>query len=394
MGLGEKKQAVMQYNSQGLPLRIALPLAELSKSQYYYRVKKGRPGIKRSSITKLETKTGTVMLSNNLVVKRIEKIQKDPDLSYGYRAMTNALQQEGYNINHKKVYRLMKENHLLHKPNKRANNKTYVKYRKVQPTRPLEVLEMDLKMVWIERERKHAFVLNIIDTFSRKWLYQYSGFSIKQQQVKHAWEYLIEHYLQPADLLKKKLHMEIRNDNDKRFSAQMIQDFFKQNHLNQVFTHPYTPQENGHIESFHAILSRHLKLNSFWSLQQLEQNLILFNEKYNNQRLHGSIAHLCPNDFEELFRKDLIQISSNIKQRKIVFKLKIPRHQIKQLSGNIEPKGSSSHDFEPLDGAIKSIIETNGAKISNNLRYKKSPSVAPRLAKISTKNRIIGKLKC
>jgi transposase InsO family protein len=30
----------------------------------------------------------------------------------------------------------------------------------------------------------------------------------------------------------------------------LIQEFFKENYLNQVFTHPYTPQENGHIESF------------------------------------------------------------------------------------------------------------------------------------------------
>ncbi|MFV0248937.1 MAG: hypothetical protein ACK5H1_08250 [Tenacibaculum sp.] len=28
--------------------------------------------------------------------------------------------------------------------------------------------------------------------------------------------------------------------NDKRFSANMIQAFFKENHLHQVFTHPYT----------------------------------------------------------------------------------------------------------------------------------------------------------
>jgi transposase InsO family protein len=39
-------------------------------------------------------------------------------------------------------------------------------------------------------------------------------------------------------------------------SAKLIQEFFKENYLNQVFTHPYTPQENGHIESFHAILAK------------------------------------------------------------------------------------------------------------------------------------------
>ena len=70
----------------------------------------------------------------------------------------------------------------------------------------------------------------------------------------------------------------------------MIQSFFKENHLNQVFTHPYTPQENGHVESLHHILGTHLKRFTFWSLQELDQNLLLFQEKYNNVRLHGSIA--------------------------------------------------------------------------------------------------------
>ena len=54
-------------------------------------------------------------------------------------------------------------------------------------------------------------------------------------------------------------YIEVRNDNDPRFSAKMVQEFFLKNHLNQVFTQPYTPQENGHIESFHAILGRSLE---------------------------------------------------------------------------------------------------------------------------------------
>ena len=86
-------------------------------------------------------------------------------------------------------------------------------------------------MVWVERDRRHAFILNIIDTFSRKWLYQSVGFSITQYQVKQAWEHLIIHHLQPNDMLNKDLHIEVRNDNDKRFSSKMIQRFFNETHL-------------------------------------------------------------------------------------------------------------------------------------------------------------------
>jgi transposase InsO family protein len=58
----------------------------------------------------------------------------------------------------------------------------------------------------------------------------------------------------------------------------LIQEFFKENYLNQVFTHPYTPQENGHIKSFHAILAKKLRL-LIWSIDELEEVLTLFYEK-------------------------------------------------------------------------------------------------------------------
>lgn len=385
MGLGEKKQAVMQYNSQGLALGLALPIAGISKHQYYYRPKPGKPGRRASTVTTVYKGGKELQCLNTDVVSWIESIHTDPDLRYGYQTMNKALQQLGFHINHKKTYRLMKE-HALLQTKAKPSPKTYVQYRKVMPVRPLEVLEMDLKMVWVERDRRHAFVLNIIDTFTRKWLYQATGFSITQREVKQAWEYLIENHLQPADALRKKLHIEIRNDNDKRFSANRIQQFFKENNLNQVFTHPYTPQENGHIESFHGILSQHLKRFNFWDISELEQNLILFQEKYNNQRLHSGIAHLSPNDFESLWRQGFIQMSSNYNKRKIVFRLKIPRHQINQHTGNNEPEGSFSNDFLPFDRAIKSYKkESSGAKLSDNLRYKKSPSVASRTTNIKLK---------
>lgn len=86
-------------------------------------------------------------------------MKRDPDLDYGYHRTTKWLQGPGYVINHKKCRRLMKENDLLKAKHKKTS-KTYVQYRKVLPKGPLEVLEMDIKMTWIERDRRHAFTLN------------------------------------------------------------------------------------------------------------------------------------------------------------------------------------------------------------------------------------------
>ena len=106
------------------------------------------------------------MICNSKIMERVKEIRQDEDLDYGYQKTTSALQLAGFYINHKKVYRLMKNAHLL-KDKQEKPSKVRVKYRKVFPKRPLEVLEMDIKFVWIEEYKRHAYVLTVIDTFTR-----------------------------------------------------------------------------------------------------------------------------------------------------------------------------------------------------------------------------------
>jgi hypothetical protein len=50
---------------------------------------------------------------NDFVTQEMKQVHQDSDTDYGYQKMKTALQIKGYNINHKKVYRLMKEAQLL-----------------------------------------------------------------------------------------------------------------------------------------------------------------------------------------------------------------------------------------------------------------------------------------
>jgi transposase InsO family protein len=86
---------------------------------------------------------------------------------------------------------------------------------------------MDIKFVWIENVKMHVYILTTIDTFTRVVLHRYTALSIKKEDVKRAWEYIIINHLQPNNCLWKKIHIEVRTDNDSRFSAKLIQDFFK-----------------------------------------------------------------------------------------------------------------------------------------------------------------------
>ena len=288
----------MEHIALGLTTYKALAISGLTRHQYYYKPKTNRRpvGPKQSRTTKCLVNGITEEHDNIKVVDELRINHSDPDLHYGYQRMTASLQINGYLINHKKVYRLMKAHDLLRDKKQRAPKK-YVQYRILIPSGPLEGLEMDIKFIWIESERRHGYILTILDVFTRVALAWHIGISITQQTVKEVWTKVIEEHLEEHDMRNKGIGIEIRNDNDPRFSAKSVQQFFADNYLNQVFTHPYTPQENCHIESFHAILGRSLNRRHFVTLLQAENHLHEFYYKYNNIRLHGSTAKLPPMTF-------------------------------------------------------------------------------------------------
>lgn len=363
MSLGEKRDRVGYYQSQGLKLDSALETFGLTRHQYYYRPQteegKGasRPGCPPSTHTFHYDEEGEVSeRSNKEVVERIERIQQDDDLRCGYKRMTAQLHLLGYQINRKKVYRLMRANDLLLSRLKRPD-RPYVQHRRALPEQPLTLLEMDIKMIWVEEHRRYGFVLTILDTFTRVALYWEVAYRMKWEDIRRAWQWVIEHHLQPANMLAKGLHIEVRSDNGPQFLAQRLRDFFLDNHLSQVFTHPYTPQENGHVESFHAILSTALRHEHFWTLQQLEARLVIFYDKYNNARVHSATAYLPPMIFWQVWQIGLIHTRQG-KRKKTIFQLKVPRYQ---LSGYLKSEGVSRSDEARLDAERNQDNEVNGA---------------------------------
>lgn len=350
-----------------------LEITGLTRHQYYYKKKSSKKrGRKKSSSTpKLEDGEIT-QRPNKEVVTIIKERQESIDLSSGYHRMTHALMAEGFFINSKKVYRLMKENQLL-LPKPKRKSKNYAKYRTVTPDGPLQVFEMDIKMVWCTQHRRHAQVLTVLDVFTRSAIYWETSYNMKQDRVLRAWEQIIEHILQPHGM-SPKVNIEIRNDNGPQFSAKRLREFFHQNGLDHVFTHPYTPQENGHVESFHAILSRTLDTYEFWSLEELEMRLKQFYDNYNNRRIHSSIANLPPNQFWQFWEEGKVQ-RIQVSTQKVKFKLLIPRQEISGKRSLREVPCFSFSDFDSREMEYEKVDRPITLKKQPSVQ--KSPSVAP-----------------
>jgi putative transposase len=307
---------VLEFIGLGMVKQEALRIAGITKHQFYYKPKKTKQGRKPTTTTTQVIDSKPTTVSDDDIITIIKEVKSDVDLDYGYIKMTAELQQRGYLINKKKVYRIMFKHKLL-KDKVKFEGKQYVKYRQVIAQAPLTLLAIDLKMVWIPAINKHCYILSIIDAFTRYILYHNAALSIKQTDVKTAWESVIVNHLQPNNCIDKPLTIEIRNDNDKRFAAKMVQNYLSDNKLSQVFSHPYTPQDNGYIESFHKILGKHLDASNYWSLHDLKLGLKIFYDKYNTIRLHSSIGNRTPMNFWDEFNENKVLVLCNIKTRKM-----------------------------------------------------------------------------
>jgi transposase InsO family protein len=259
--------------------------SEVSKSSAYYRSHPGPRGIKASTHTNIGN---CGMVQNSLVVDQIRSVLSMDYCAYGYRKMTAELRDMEYQINAKKVYRLMKENNLLSgKRISTQGKRTWVKYRRINAKKRMEYLCLDIKYVWVEGEKRWYYQLAIMDVFSRRilvWLFQRS---IKQTDVVALMRWL--------DLRFGLKGVIIRNDNGSQFIAHSVRTALQQLEAQQEFTHVATPEENAYIEAFHSIQQSELMDRfSFASYYDAKQHIEKYMYWYNHQRKHGAIGFITP----------------------------------------------------------------------------------------------------
>jgi hypothetical protein len=100
----------------------------------------------------------------------------------------------------------------------------------------------------------------------------------------------------------------------------------------------------------------------------------VFYEKYNNVRLHGSIANLTPALFWELWNKGLILRKVNEKTKHVKFNLMIP---YQQLSGNGNLREVPCLNPLALDVPMGLQEEAIGPETLQQPSVQRSPSVVP-----------------
>jgi putative transposase len=274
------KEYLHQIKVEELCVWLRLP-----RSSFYYKPKDGKRGIAASTHT---FKLDGSQVSNEVVSEDIRLLLNQEFVNYGYEKITVSLHNKQYIINKKKVYRMMSEQRLLlGKVIRTSGKREFVKHRKVAAKYPMECICLDIKYIWVEGEKRHYFLLTIMDIYSRKVLCFIFQRSIRKMDVINLFRKLnVEHDIKGVTL---------RNDNGSQFIANDVKAFLKTIGIKQEFTHIATPEENAYIESFHSTLQRDVIERYEWnSYYEAKTSLERYMKFYNEQYLHRSIGMITP----------------------------------------------------------------------------------------------------
>lgn len=247
-------------------------------------------------------------ITDDVIVKFLKDYRSEIHFmnSGGSRVLSHYLAQEHrIYVNHKKVYRLCKDNHLLLYSAltvKMKIKKKRCEYHEV--TAPNQLWQFDLKHIFIHGENAWCYFLSFIDVYSKKVVAYTVGKSIKAGQLMMTLNAALT-----SEAITHEHGLRIRSDNGPQMSSNRFHFYLKklEQKLNHEFIPPRTPNRNAYIESFFSIFEKTvIEVRYFKNFADVYEAVYQFVEFYNKRRLHGSIGNLSPMQFVEMFKNGKI----------------------------------------------------------------------------------------
>jgi putative transposase len=209
---------------------------------------------------------------------------------WGFGLMFRWLKKNGYQWNHKRVYRVYCELalNLRIKPKKRLAGRNPMPLG--QPEKPNIFWSMDFMSDSLSCGRKFR-TLNVLDDFNRESLSIEIDFSLPAERVVRALEQTAAWRGYPRFL---------RVDNGPEFISQILSDWADRNGVAINHIMPGKPAQNGYIERFNRtyredILDQYL----FRNLDEVRDVTSEWRQMYNGQRPHSSLKGQTPWEFIE-----------------------------------------------------------------------------------------------
>lgn len=163
---------------------------------------------------------------------------------FGYRRIGLMLEREGVKMNHKKLYRLYREEGLAVKRRKGRKRATGTRAPLSVPSRPSERWSLDFLSDVFGPGRRFR-ILAVIDDYTRESLCLVADTSISGARVARELERLIRLYGKPQTIV---------SDNGTELTSRAILEWQNETGVGWHYIAPGKPQQNGFVESFNGKL--------------------------------------------------------------------------------------------------------------------------------------------
>jgi putative transposase len=264
-----QKRAVVRFFRAGFRVseRRACRVAGVSRSSYRYR-----------SVARDQTALRVRL--RDLAAARVR---------YGYRRLHVLLRREGWHVNHKRVYRLYREEGLGIRVKRRKKRVSGPRVLPPPARRPHERWSLDFMTDGLADGRRFR-VLTIVDNVSRVSPAIAVGGSLTGERVVAILERLRRTAGRPE---------RIAVDNGPEFISKALDAWAYRNGVQLEFSRPGTPTDNAFAESFNGRF-RDECLDQHWfaSLEEARQTIEAWRIDYNTERPHRALRQQTPAAWE------------------------------------------------------------------------------------------------
>jgi len=207
---------------------------------------------------------------------------------YGYRRLWVLLRREGEVVNHKRVYRVYREEGLSLKRKRRRRLIRVAVEVASQISAVNQQWAVDFVHDVLASGRKFR-VLSVVDEYSRECLALEVDTSFPSQRVTRVLEMIIAERGKPQS---------IRMDNGPELTSRHMLAWSVERQIELRHIAPGKPVQNAKVESFHGRLRDEcLNVSWFSSLASARKKIEGWQQEYNHERPHSSLGYLTPIEF-------------------------------------------------------------------------------------------------
>jgi putative transposase len=221
--------------------------------------------------------------------------------AYGYRRITAELQQRGFDINHKRVLRMMREDNLLCVRRRSFVVTTDSRHNlPVYPNLAGQIVPTAMNQLWvadityIRLRTEFVYLAVVLDAFSRRVIGWALGRTLEAELAMTAlWMALVERKPKPG--------LVHHSDRGVQYASQAYTELLKQHQVQISMSRKGNPYDNAACESFMKTLKHEeVYRTEYRDFREARSRIGEFLERvYNWKRLHSGLGYIPPAEFEQ-----------------------------------------------------------------------------------------------